>query len=677
MVRRWVDHGIYAAYAAIPPAAQWGIPQDGDGLAKGASTASAVAQIKFSAVPGVSGGSITIFGATLASIATLGAAADADSAAEALATAINASTVLVPVDVTPNIVATPATAYVQLRSLVYARGPKTAGNPAPAGTCQIMTRVGSVNLNYTANVKNMIVTSAVTNISSTLADQQFKGGLSGCYGYLFTVATMWPQSVGAYQYGLWANVNSMGFPVQPGDIVSVRSNKSIPANGPNTSTSAPELGAYNNLVTYVYDDGTEWPEDGPEPVLRIAVTNLSSAAIWAWYSGAYVYHKGTRYSGGQRNVVFELTSGGDYASAMSVQMSAGSRIDCFDWYGLGYATPYLNVQAIGNQGAWHAADLYDCRFSWPFSKTGNRFALINSNTVHRVNFHGGVMEQRGAIQAQDAIFGMSTNNTARLVFTGTEFKGFATGSRLMATGATWAIGTHIFQNCKFADGINDPGPNWRSAINALVGFNNQFGQGNVIISNSGGKQETIVDSVQGLVGWWPSGGYPTLNARLRDGTPYSYRIAPNVTATTSAPSYALETPRFATRTNASANTVTLNLLMEKSMGWTTSEVAMTVLYEDADGAPHEETNWAAPGFGQALTPNAAAWTKLASDPADSAIRVSYANDTIWLNRYEMKLKTRFPIRVGSDVIVSVRTMTPAARAEQQLFIDPYPLLTQE
>lgn len=659
MATRWLDHGVYPAYNATPNVAgAWGIPQDGDGLAKALSTASSIAKITFSAVPTVGASpSITVMGVAFTSLATLTGAASANAAADALATLINNSGTALPTTIVAG--------GQSLRNILYARGPT---NGAAAGSCEIMTRAGSALFNYAANTLCQITTANVNNVSSVLADQQFKGGVSGCYGYLFSLNTMWPTGISTYYYGLWTGTPSMGGYPLPGDTVYIRSGKTIAAGtNVNANMSIPDLGTVASLVTYIYDDATEWPADGVEPVLRIQTTNSNGAALWNWYTGGYVYHKAKKYASGQRNVVFEVTSANG-TQGVQINLATASRLDCIDLYGIDNGTPCL-LESFSTQ---YGCDLFDCRISWPKQRTGRNFVNFGSSGSSRATFHGGVIEVRAATDWHDGIIANTTNQTAKFVFSGTAFKGFIAPTRLIATGASWAIGTIVFLNCSFNAGITDVGPSFKSLNNNLFSSNTCMGVGAVIISNTSGNQENIVDNSTGFAGWWSTGGYPTLSGLLRNGSPYSFRIAPNSVATTVALFSPLESPRIGVRTSAAANTVKVNLLVEKTLAWTTADIEAVVTYQGTDGLCHEESNWSLPGV--ALTPNTAAWTNLGTDPADSVARVNYAG--IYFNRFEMAITTSVPIQVGTDVIMQIRVHSLVANSNQQAFACPQLILSQ-
>ncbi len=185
--------------------ATWGECQDGDGTAKTAATPS-TAEIVFTGVP--SSGSIYVLGV----VVTATWATSADNCANLLATAINALT-------TTAVGPASFTTRSQVRNHLYARGP---ANGAPAGTCQVMTRQGSAD-----HAGLICFTHTLNNVSSA-GTVNFSGGTGGAWGWLMNHAsTIWPSAIAQDQYGLWASAFSYTGSVSGGDVVKVRSGKTI------------------------------------------------------------------------------------------------------------------------------------------------------------------------------------------------------------------------------------------------------------------------------------------------------------------------------------------------------------------------------------------------------------------------------------------------------------------
>ena len=162
MANRWCDHGAYYPNTNNTPTT-FGLPQEGDGLARAASTAAGTASVIFSAVPAGGSPNITVCGVSFtAALSSVTGAASADLSANALAGLINGSTTAVGGSINSVSSATTVSGSLpKLQNLVYARGP-SAG--APAGTCQIMMRVGSAMLNYANNNGCCVLVSGLSNV---------------------------------------------------------------------------------------------------------------------------------------------------------------------------------------------------------------------------------------------------------------------------------------------------------------------------------------------------------------------------------------------------------------------------------------------------------------------------------------------------------------------------------
>jgi hypothetical protein len=239
----YCDHGAYASALGSTPT--WGVPQEGDGSTKDAATASSIGSVLFGAVPTT--GTISVCGVTISTTGVIGAAS-VGAAADALAANINAATTAVAAGVA---IGTP-----QLRNLVYARGPT---NGAPAGTCQIMMRVGSATLNYASNTNVGIA----TTFDGTPTLTQFVGGTGGCFGYMAAPTAMGVASsiaVGAYGAVFGATPYVDWIARGASDILWVRSGDNPTLNFSSAANLA-RSGAYT--ITIVIDTSTKWTTDSP------------------------------------------------------------------------------------------------------------------------------------------------------------------------------------------------------------------------------------------------------------------------------------------------------------------------------------------------------------------------------------------------------------------------------
>lgn len=261
MAEYYLDHGAYASALGTTPS--WGVPQDGDGSASAAAAAVAIASVAFASAP--ASGVVSICGVSVSTSGVIGAAS-ADAAANALATNINATATQVAAGV--------AYGTPQLRNLVYARGPSGG---APAGTCQVMMRVGSATLNYASNTNCAVA----TTFSAAPTLVQFAGGSGGCWGwFLNTSAIGVASSIGALIYGLFAAkpmVSASAFGEY--DIVNVRTGRNLTLTiGSNAWGATSARAAYAN---FVMDDGTVWSGDSPTGKLTMLWEAYGTTLTWA------------------------------------------------------------------------------------------------------------------------------------------------------------------------------------------------------------------------------------------------------------------------------------------------------------------------------------------------------------------------------------------------------------
>jgi hypothetical protein len=262
MADYYVDHGAYATNIGAAPT--WGVPQEGDGSAKDAATASSIGSVLFGSVP--TSGTISVCGVSISTTGVL-SAGSVDAAANALASNINATTTAVG--------STVAIGVPQLRNLVFARGPSGG---AAAGTCEIMMRVGSTTLNHASNVNVAIA----QTLSPAATLTQFAGGSGGCWGWLVNSAAIGvSSSIAAYTYGL-KKAYPIAWVAAPTnlDVINVRS-----GNNPTiTITSASNVNLSRSVITsnlfashFVIDTNTVWTSDSATGTFTLEV-NLSSTA---------------------------------------------------------------------------------------------------------------------------------------------------------------------------------------------------------------------------------------------------------------------------------------------------------------------------------------------------------------------------------------------------------------
>lgn len=288
MAEAYVDQGAYASNLGATPT--WGVPQEGDGSATTAAANASVGSILFNAVPTT--GAFTICGVS-PSVTGVLSAASVDAAANALASNINATTTTVAAAV--------AYGTPQLRNLVYARGPSGG---APAGTCEIMMRVGSTTLNHASN-SNVAMSHTFDGTAPTIT--QFIGGTGGCWGWAWSTAALGVSgSIAAVGYGLMLTnpmVVYSGFAWGSTDKVVIRTGRNLTLSSAVPGTAGTRTPSYLN---YVFDDGTTWVGDSPSSKLTISMA-AGGGGLWYIATGSRFLTYTARQLGG---LTFNLATAG-------------------------------------------------------------------------------------------------------------------------------------------------------------------------------------------------------------------------------------------------------------------------------------------------------------------------------------------------------------------------------
>lgn len=249
------DHENSTLYTtALMAAPVWGQAQDGDGTVNGAGDTpiAPIGSVVFSAISATpTAGGVSILGS--ASIVPA-YAATRDAQANNLATAINASAAAVTLTTNAGNI---ASAYV--KALVYARGP--AGG-APAGTCEVMSRIATGAFNTGTN----IAVTAWTNVTATPSDM--RSGVSGPWRYLFTVAALASNvssAIGAAGTYGGCTATLLGA-ITSGDNLHVRTKRAgsditIAWPGVSLAVSTRNIGTFQSPFAIIFDNGIKWAGD--------------------------------------------------------------------------------------------------------------------------------------------------------------------------------------------------------------------------------------------------------------------------------------------------------------------------------------------------------------------------------------------------------------------------------
>lgn len=630
----------------------WAEPQEGDGLALAPSTASAVASISFSAVP--TGTTLTVMGVTISLTGVTGAASVA-AACTALATNINATATPVSASISN---ATPA-----LRNLVYARHP---GTGAPANTVQIMTRVGAASLNYANNIGCLIATVGFTNVSSTAVQQQFAGGVSGCYGTLLNVATAFPTGITTWGYGLWGNQAPLaGFPLV-GDRVYIRSNKVIQmASAAANNINIKNGGTPNIPVTYDIDNGTIWA-GGANPILDIRTQINGGGNISLWVANASVI-RAVAYSGTLNNLQFNLTGSNSLAYAFAVNLQAPARFENVTFDGVTYnaggtgAIQFKFDTTVTISNGY--TSMFNCRL---INKTNSPFLFVSLNTnFGSANFENCTFSNFGAITPHLGVISW-VSLYGQVTLTNCKFEDFVVGSRLMPLGVTSAStlpATFALRDCSF-NNVTHRGP-YAVALTGLVGAPMMQILG---FSSANGAQEMGIDCRAGFFEWNSTRAQPTLSAVQRDGiTPMSWRFVPSTNAANVSPIVPFEFPRISKINSLpnGARTLTLEFCLEENVTWTRRDIFLVVDYLATDGSLCTLSTF--DPLGGALAASTATWSQ------ESVGKVTFVDGGL-LNHNKYKITVSTPVgkdmAAGTDIGITVKMAGITSLVTRGGFIDP-------
>lgn len=637
MANRWCDHGAYDAYAATPT---WGVPQDGNGKAKAPSTAAATASIVFTGTPA---GTISVCGVTVTP--TWGSGADA--AANGLATAINAATGNVTT-------AGFRSAAVPLRNAVFARGP--AGG-APAGTCQIMSRHGSADLNGLVAIAHTL-----TNVNAGASSLSFSGGADGCWGYLVTglTPTIWPQALTAY--GILSTNPPLMYAVAAGDVIKVRSNKTInlgSITGGDLAFGATSFvaGTQAAPITVLIDDGTEWTEGDAEPVLNVNCTFNANRNFGIQFAGNEVQILARKYSDTKYGLQYTI----DGAGICSWGIGNGNNI----WRGVSVRNPTGSVTLRSTQSAAVTSRqrVQSCRIAHPSNAV---FFGAHSNShdfnVDYVDFvvdaTGATVPNTAGIVAYLSSFSAAYSRT----FLGVKFVGFVPGSNLFAPASYNTSVTHDdFQDCDWG-GVSVFGPIYSGRPET------SFQSSLITASSSLGNQDFFADSRRGYIDWNSALGFPTLGAQLLNGTPYSVRMIPSFSATYTTETFGLYSPKFSkvNTLGESVLDVEVNIAVHEDLTADRESLVLEVSYEKPDGTREFVSSKSA----GALDASTETWS------SESGGQVTFVSGTTQSHdKKKLSLTTPTAVKAGSVVTAVVVCRVVAANSSQAIFVDPDPRLS--
>lgn len=648
----YVDQGAYASALGATP--DWGVPQEGDGSSKDPATAASVASIAFGAVP--ASGNFTICGVTFTSPSGVIGAASVDAAANALAGLINASTTTVAAGV--------AYGTPQLRNLVFARGPSGG---APAGTCQVMMRVGSVTLNHAVN--SLVALSHTFTGSPTVV--QFSGGSGGCWGWFLNDAALGVSgSIAARTYGLLVSAPMVvaTVPTELDDVI-VRTGRNITISSGNWATQTSRL----NPISFVMDDGTTWAGDSPSAKFTVDITFNGNGVVSLhpannhWVSlrarapgGFTLLLRQTSASANPNTDIFGMStsgnSGGQHLENIHVievsNTQANSSLFC----------PRLPMQFGSARADWSMVScLWDCsavprtalpRAFMSFSLAVNALGMIQLlNNDFRFTLTG----VGGAALVNPLVaFNASTNRPPSLVVRGNRCDIGQVGVELpllTTSGATMPVGFTVIAENNRGLGL----PAGSIGLGGLV--NGTTDDATLLLDNLGVGGDVKYETRRGY--WEFVRGQPVLSATSPTGTLWSWRCFWTQAATLIARSRRLNCPtlRVQNRLGTGARSWNLELLLDS--------VALANLPTGAEVEVEYVTTGGVPVFERVpitLLASSAAWSNTAAfgDYVTRRIAGTTAQPVLADSMMQLRIAFFRPASVGTAA---------------QFFLDPEPAIS--
>lgn len=612
----------------------WGVAQEGDGTATGASTPATVS-VDMSTWTFTSGSStFSVMGCTAL---TIGAGANSATNAQYSATY---ATMLANIVAAINL-ATATTVNIpsgwtatQVRNTVYAR--------ANGNNLELMTRAGSASWN------TLVALTFINVTGSSL--QSWASGAGGAWGYIanFCNATIWPSAVAVCSYGLWAANRPFAGVVSAGDVITLRAGITVPWFAINSTVTMSAMGSAASPVIFAVDDGTVWPADGLTPVLTFKVDNNNNGTTerLSLSSTASVFAEilGKTYFDGTKSLHFENV--GTNANA-HLHIGLGGSILLSDFKltsAVGQACLSTTVQV----SAYLQAVVRDGFVSTPLSS--NPFVRLSDGVATKWLLQGMVFDNTGSATPASQVLQLGlAGYTAALDFVGCKFTNFVSPSVLSAfvnVGASGALAT--FDACDFGN-VTSRGP--YIAVGATARLAPYVHA--ITVVNRSGNREFAIDNSRGFLEWNASGSFPTCNALLDDGvTPWSIKALPSTSAGTIDTKAPLTLPRIAKLNSlaSGARTITVRFVAHSSLTPTISTVSAIVQYVSAGVIVVRDT------YGN-------------SDAAVASDSTTWANQGSYV-RWALTFTTPDSIDTLTEIGVTIRLHASVSASDRLYFFDP-------
>ena len=627
---------IFGMPLAIPLV--WAQPQDGDGTAPDAATASAVISLDCSAYTFASGSSqVSVMGATGI---TVSASANSGTNAQYSATlttmldnlvaAINLcayNTVNLPANWQAN----------QVRNTVFAR---RNGN-----SLELMTRAGSASYNSLIGVTWAGVTGS--------ANGTWVGGLGGCWGVQVNYNTAaLPSGLPAGSgYGVLSAALLAGY-ATGGDVTWHRTNKLIYINPFGSQTvGSRHVGLATALLEHRVDSlQTIWPADPANSIIELRrVSTGYNTSFLIFSAGNFVVFRCPRTTSGLRSWVAKCGNANP-AGGISVSPS-GTKVR---FVGLSLETTGVTTSdPIGITGIGSSGSMLVCEDVYLHVKggapVGGSYADGNSANVLLITCE---FDAAGTTTPSSGVVSLSIVGQI-LQMDGCKFSNFVSGSRLLT--AASVAGTNVeMLDCALGN-IDLRGPQFGTAA-----WQQGKISGRITIAASDAYRDFAMESPQGFIEWNYKRDQPLLAAKLHDGvTGWSVRVVPSQIAASNLRVSALKCPPMVKLNTLStaARTVTVETLIASAVTFTAADVDIFISYFDSSGVKRFATSYD-PNAG-ALATSAAAWSKTTFVDGGT------------INFSKFKLVVSLPsLLTGTIVTVAVRVNREVANTTQGLFYDP-------
>lgn len=666
----YLDHGAYGLASnriGLDAPTTWGVPQEGDGTEKTASTAASVAEILINAVPTASE-TIVIAGATITAAAALGT----NTFARGATTADTATNIVALINHASNFTNTVGTSVVrttgittnanQGRNLFYARV-----KPGQSSTVQIMFCIGSTALDH-ANNTNVAITTSGWGTAPTIT--QFTGGVSGCFGWFInTVALGRSSSLAVNSYGaLMSNptvvksgASSVYTTAYP-DRIYVRTGSGQQVAVNLGTSNVARLAAATNTYHFVFDSNTQWTGDSGTGVFELRVTNTSTFTLtFAPLNsiGGRARFQALRQGGFK---VTSYTTGASLSSfIMPAAASNGEALyeNCtFEEDPSGTAGLY----ALGASGNLHVTvSFHSCVFNYlkasavgrtvfPWQNIAWNRHLTIRNCVFNFNYTGVAAPTVGIV----TISGSLTSFDQTVIVSGGRVTGLGAYSQPFVTlSAGWSVNetcmTRVFvEGVSGAEvGVSGLAP-WQDWSPGNTPFNRT-----IFTSSPGLGGAWRLETSNGAADWVPGQGLPTLGGLSPGGIAVCQRVfwLPSVGQGKSL-GFTAPALRQQSRGSDGTKTIVLEMLVPSAITYDFADIRFELQYVDTSGIVQLESK-----TGNDIVSSAQSWTNAGSYPGHTAKKVTFT--------------TAQAVKQYTDVNIEVTLLDPCPTGSlAYLFFDP-------